>query len=382
MSRCLVILSWCLAVGWLSVATARPAAGPASRPAKARARAKAPARAKAATTGKAGSTADHRVQKRKASNRFRQSASPRSRPAPVSAAPTPRRPAKRGTAQSAKRVRAKSPVRTADKRSKAAARWAQVIKSPVKVVGPSGVQEVTVPVFVNGLGMRFSRVPPGKFTMGSPATERGRNDDERAYPTRFRQPYFISTTEVTVGQWRRFIQASGFAWDHWSEVALVSPTDDHPIVYVSWADAAAFCKWLSKIDRAAYRLPGEAEWEYACRAGAATAFSFGDEPRPGLMAYDGREVTAFPVTAFPANRWGLYGMHGNVWEWCRDWYRKTSSWSRPTTSRTAPPRGDARNIRSGSWQDTADYCRSANRSGRWPEGRYEDLGFRVVRTGP
>jgi len=349
--------------GWLVAGVClggAPATGaPASRPATAPRQVKARKRAKAAAPSK-------RTARKKAAAKPGRAAKRKAQPK-TKAPPKPKAPAKAGASV---------------KLSASAKGWARVDKKPIKVVTPSGVRAVTVKVFVNKLGMGFGRIVPGPFTMGSPETEPGRNGDELAHAVKIQQPYYLGVTEVTVSQWRRFIEQSGYGWARWREVALVSPTDAHPIVYVSWEDAVAFCQWLRKVDKAAYRLATEAEWEYACRAGAKTPFNFGDQADPRRMAYGRDAPTPSVVTALPANRWGLYGMHGSVWEWCGDWYSRTAYARAPTTSPVGPGRGDARVIRSGSWQDVAAYCRSANRSGRWPGGRYEDLGFRVVRVGP
>ncbi len=349
--------------GWLVAGAClggAPATGaPASRPATAPRQVKAQERTKAAARAKRAARKKATVKPARAANR---KAQPKTK-----APPKPKPPAKP----------------SAPPKPKASPKgWARVEKKQVKVVTPSGVRAVAVRVYVNKLGMGFGRIVPGSFAMGSPEAEPGRNGDELAHPVKIQRPYYIGVTEVTVGQWRRFVQQSGYEWAYWREVALASPTDAHPIVHVSWEDAVAFCQWLRKIDKAAYRLATEAEWEYACRAGAKTPFSFGDRADPRWMAYGGDASTASVVTAFLANRWGLYGMHGNVWEWCGDWYSRTAYARAPTTSPVGPKQGDARVIRSGSWQDVAAYCRSANRSGRWPGGRYEDLGFRVVRAGP
>lgn len=289
-----------------------------------------------------------------------------SKPEPKTRKATPRRPAVK-------------PARTKAAPRAGAKGWARVERSPVKVATPKGVRDVPIPLFVNKIGMRFARIRPGEFSMGSPPAEPGRNLDERAHPVTIPYAYYMSATEVTVGQWRRFVKAADYGWDHRTQLKLTSPTEDHPVCYVSWEDAAAFAQWLSKLDGHTYRLPTEAEWEYACRAGTTGPFAFGETMRPELAAYGGDEVTSSPVGRHPANRWGLFDMHGNVWEWCRDWYEKEYYASAPTTAPAGPAEGIARVIRGGSWQDGPDYCRSANRSGRWPGGQYEDLGFRVVR---
>jgi formylglycine-generating enzyme required for sulfatase activity len=258
--------------------------------------------------------------------------------------------------------------------------WAKVEQVTVSCTTEQGPKPVPLKYYINSLGMRFVLVRPGRFMMGAPEDERGRNDDEAPHAVEIVHRFFIGATEVATGDWRRFVKESGYNWNHFSEVRITSPTDAHPISFVSWQDAVAFCEWLSRVDKAAYRLPTEAEWEYACRAGSVSRYIYGDKGDSKLMGYFGRSTTAYPVGSFPPNRWGLYDTHGNVWEWCGDWYDAEYYGGSPTTAPSGPAQGDARAVRGGSWQDRADYCRSANRSGRWPGGRYEDLGFRVVRT--
>ncbi len=160
-------------------------------------------------------------------------------------------------------------------------------------------------------------------------------------------------------------------------------TDEHPVVNVSWNDAVAFCEWLSKQEGKRYRLPTEAEWEYACRAGSTTRFSNGDDPeRPGdvgnvadgtakakypkwngtITARDGYVYTA-PVGTFRPNGFGLYDMHGNVWEWCSDWYDQSYYANSPVEDPQGPATGSDRVVRGGGWFGSPVTCRSAIRPG-------------------
>lgn len=260
--------------------------------------------------------------------------------------------------------------------------WAKVVKTPTSMATAKGVRSVPVRTYINSVGMRFVWIPPGEFMMGSPETEPGRHDDETLHRVEITEGFFMSTTEVTVGQWKQFLKRTKHDWNREAILALTSPTDEHPVAHVSHDDAVAFCKWLSTVDKGTYRLPTEAEWEYACRAGSDAAFTWGSEPNKKLMACDTKSASSEPVAGYPANRWGLHDMHGNVWEWCRDWFARGAYADHAAKNPTGPESGDAHVIRGGSWQDSADYCRAANRSGRWPTERYEDLGFRVVRIMP
>jgi formylglycine-generating enzyme required for sulfatase activity len=177
-------------------------------------------------------------------------------------------------------------------------------------------------------------------------------------------------------------------------------TDEHPVVNVSWNDANAFCGWLSKKESKAYRLPTEAEWEYACRAGTTTRYYSGDDPEtlakignvadatykanfPALKytikANDGYVFTA-PVGKFKPNAFGLYDMHGNVWQWCADWYSAEYYAASPADDPTGPDSGDGRVRRGGSWYSGPFLARSAKRRGDSPEFQFIVIGFRVART--
>ncbi|MEI8376521.1 MAG: SUMF1/EgtB/PvdO family nonheme iron enzyme, partial [Planctomycetota bacterium] len=177
-------------------------------------------------------------------------------------------------------------------------------------------------------------------------------------------------------------------------------TDEHPVVNVSWNDAVAFCEWLSKKEKKTYRLPTEAEWEYACRAGTTTRYSSGDDPEtlakvgnvadatakaqfPDLTwtikASDGYVFTS-PVGSFQPNAFGLYDMHGNAWQWCADWYGEDYYAKSPADDPSGPTTGSGRVLRGGGWYGRAGSCRSAHRDRITPEIRSNSLGFRVSRV--
>lgn len=175
--------------------------------------------------------------------------------------------------------------------------------------------------------------------------------------------------------------------------------DDHPVVNVSHNDALAFCAWLSRKEGQTYRLPTEAEWEYACRAGTTTRYDHGDDPEglsevgnvedatakskfSSFVTIAGRDGYVFtaPVGKYKANGFGLYDMHGNVWEWCADWYDENYYEASPVDDPTGPTGGSYRVIRGGSWINVASHCQAAYRRRRVPSYRNYDLGFRLARS--
>jgi formylglycine-generating enzyme required for sulfatase activity len=206
--------------------------------------------------------------------------------------------------------------------------------------------------FVNTkLKMSFVYIPPGKFMMGSPKDEPGHEDNEKLHEVTLTRGFYMQTTAVTVRYWRQFVKETAykseaeigdgsFTWTgsegikkkgiFWDNPGF-KQTDEHPVTCVSWNDTQRFIEWLNKKDEGSYRLPTEAEWEYACRAGTTTPFAFGkclstddtnyngNYPLEGCPKgkYRGKTI---PVGSLKANDWGLYDMHGNVWEWCEDWY--------------------------------------------------------------
>jgi formylglycine-generating enzyme required for sulfatase activity len=238
---------------------------------------------------------------------------------------------------------------------------------------------------INSIGMKLLLIPAGEFMMGSPAGEVGRDDDEGPqHRVRITRPFYLGATEVTQGQWRAVMGTA--PWRGWL-VAHQNMREgtDYPATYVSWDDAMAFCRALGKRDGRAYRMPTEAEWEYACRAGSTSSYSFGDEDSRlrghawyAVNAADGAEKYAHRVGQKCANSLGLYDLHGNVWEWCSDWYARGYYAQSAADDPQGHPRGSIRSIRGGSWLDAPQDCRSAARNGAAARVRGNHLGFRVA----
>jgi formylglycine-generating enzyme required for sulfatase activity len=286
----------------------------------------------------------------------------------------------------------------------------------------------------NSIGMKLAPIRPGEFVMG----QTGVREESPAHPVTITRPFALAATEVTRGQWKTVMGAEP------PDLGLKDQTDQHPVVGVTWFEAVEFCKQLSAKEGQTYRLPTEAEWEYACRAGTTTAYSFGPKPDLATMVCeaDPRErnqpllrTRSGPVVAgsTPANAWGLHEMHGNVHEWCYDFFHGESyvetlitrfmdslpeaeraQWANPQkdasgygfrpdcptgeeTERKITPRlakaleaplmdplgpargqADQRVIRGGGWGQPAVHCRSASRFGADPLWRNQAIGFRVL----
>ncbi len=224
---------------------------------------------------------------------------------------------------------------------------------------------------INTLEMRFIYIIPGEFMMGSPENEPGRFDNETRHRVILTEGFFMQTTPLTQGQWKAVM---GNNPSHFENCG-----DDCPVENVSWDDAQKFIDKLNQRGEGTYRLPTEAEWEYAARAGSDAAYCFGDnESEISQYAwYDANsESSTHPVGKLEPNNWGLYDMHGNVWEWCHDRYGDHPSGS--VTDPMEPDRGSYRVCRGGSWHGYALYCRSARRIRYSPDYRYYALGFRPV----
>jgi len=223
-------------------------------------------------------------------------------------------------------------------------------------------------------------IPAGQFKMGSPESEAERYDDETLHPVKISE-FYICRYPVTNWLYEEFDPG------HREQRDEVSDQDNQPVIYVNWYEALMFCRWLG------CRLPTEAEWEYACRAGTTTPFSTDENLTTEQANYDGnypyrdnpkgkylRKTT--PVGSYPPNAWGLYDMHGNVYDWCQDWYdgeyyeecKKKGIVENPTGSES----GSYRVLRGGSWINNAQLCRSANRYGYAPGYRITYIGFRLV----
>jgi formylglycine-generating enzyme required for sulfatase activity len=300
-----------------------------------------------------------------------------------------------------------------------AASGAAVVEGPLKALPDAKTAEAAKPTFEaekmtadkkikNSLGMEFVYIEPGTFIMGSPDSEPGRDNDEGQHKVTLTRGYYLQTTEVTVGQWREFARKSGyrteaetgggaFVWTgdkwekkkgiYWDHPAL--PQDDsHPVNCVSWNDAQEFIDWLNEADGVKYRLPSEAEWEYAALAGNTTTFAKGaiterkcnEAPNLAAMGWycANSGGNTHPVAQKKPNAWGLYDMHGNIAEWCQDWYKNYSAAS--ATDPKGPSTGTIRVIRGGSWFNNVKYCRSADRGKDVPAGRNYALGLRMARN--
>lgn len=227
---------------------------------------------------------------------------------------------------------------------------------------------------VNSIGMKFVKVPPGTFMMGSPSNEPGRGNDEKRHRVTLTKGFYMQTTEVTQGQWKAVMGSNPSKFKNCG--------DDCPVEKVSWNDVRKFIRKLNQREGGnKYRLPTEAEWEYAARAGSTGKFCFsGDNGNLRKYAWYDRNSggKTHPVAQKQPNAWGLYDMHGNVYEWCQDWYGDYPSAS--VTNPTGPSGGSYRVVRGGSWDFYARLCRSAYRYSFTPGGRFSNLGFRLLRN--
>jgi formylglycine-generating enzyme required for sulfatase activity len=257
-------------------------------------------------------------------------------------------------------------------------------------------------VITNSIGMKLVYIAPGKFVMGSSRSEQEQyKKDSRlgdwaaqeiqhevAITKGFYMGVYAVTQEeyeIVTGKNPSWFSATGGGKE---DVAGLN-TRRFPVETVSWNDATEFCRKLSQKEGKTYRLPTEAEWEYACRAGTKTAFSFGDTISTDQANYNGNAVFGngqkgvyrerpMPVRSFPANAFGLYDMHGNVNQWCQDWYDYNYYRKSPRNDPINETGGELRVLRSGSWGSYPGICRSAHRSGSTPDYRNNTIGFRVV----
>ena len=227
----------------------------------------------------------------------------------------------------------------------------------------------------HGIGMVFVRIPAGVFTMGAPAWDvTAPYHETPAHRVRISQPFDLGVYPVTQAQWAAVLGMHPRA-------GLGDPT--RPVEQVSWHDVQTFLQRLMTTETGVlYRLPTEAEWEYACRAGSTTAYSFGDDPdQLGAHAWytANAKGVAHPVGQLRPNAWGLYDMHGNVGEWVHDWYDDAYYARSPACDPRGPDAGEARVHRGGSWHASAGLCGSPSRN-RWhPREHVRGLGFRVLR---
>jgi formylglycine-generating enzyme required for sulfatase activity len=249
---------------------------------------------------------------------------------------------------------------------------------------PSSSKKIT-----NSLDMEFVLIPAGSFTMGSrlspkQVVERFGGEEKRHEPeqppheVKISKSFYLQTTEVTQGQWKKVME--------WETPSYFSQCGDNcPVESVSWDDAQRFIEKLNQLEKTdAYRLPSEAEWEYACRAGTTTEFSFGDDAaRLGGYAWDSENhnYRTRRVAGKKPNPWGVYDMHGNVWEWVEDdWHDRYVGAPADGRAWVDNPRGSLRVMRGGGWGGGARGCRSAVRSDGRPDHRDSDVGFRLSRS--
>jgi formylglycine-generating enzyme required for sulfatase activity len=244
---------------------------------------------------------------------------------------------------------------------------------------------------VNSVGMKFALIPAGTFFMGSPDSEAGRSRDEGPqHEVEITRPFYLGIHQLTQEQYEKVM---GTNPSHFTNKK--GGGANHPIEQVSWEEAVEFCRKLSalpaeKVAGRTYRLPTEAEWEYACRGGANSSkpFSFGDSLSSTQVNFDGRNPyggaatgpyrqRTTPVGTYKPNAFGLFDMHGNVWEWCQDWYDENYYNQSPQQDPQGPQYGSYRVLRGGSWNGNGRNCRSALRDWNAPGIRY-DIGFRVV----
>jgi formylglycine-generating enzyme required for sulfatase activity len=266
---------------------------------------------------------------------------------------------------------------------------ALVLVATITALAGAAVTKTSDDEITNSLGMRLRLIPAGSFQMGSPETEPGRSPDEGPQHTvSFAEPFHIGVHEVTVGQYRSFVEAAGHREPaDWSEQCQ---HPNRPVVQVSWNDAVAFCDWLSETEEGTYSLPSESQWECACRAGTTTAFNTGSSLSPEQAnfdveidrgwSWDDAERHLRDVGRYAPNAFGLHDMHGNVSEWCQDWMHDSYEGAPSDGSAWEEPSGRYRVLRGGSWGHAPHICRSAARRKFHPMVGYTYLGFRVVRA--
>jgi uncharacterized protein (TIGR02996 family) len=233
---------------------------------------------------------------------------------------------------------------------------ARIVELLAEGVKPCVPQKAVV--LAPSIEMTFSFIPPGSFLMGSPEDEQGREDHEALHRVTLSQGFWLAITPVTQAQWR---------------AGMGSPSklrnQDCPVKRVSWDDCQGFCERVRRQTGLSLRLPAEAEWERACRAGTTTAYNTGD----GVPGSTGR---ATRMGAFLPNGWGLYDMHFGVWEWCKDWYVAYSHGGIETVA--SSPHGTVRVVRGGTGGPFSGNCRSASRRPAVQFERHHDFGCRVV----
>jgi formylglycine-generating enzyme required for sulfatase activity len=225
--------------------------------------------------------------------------------------------------------------------------------------------------------MTFSFIPPGSFLMGSPEQEEGRQSIATLHPVSLTKGFWLGTHEVTQAQWQRVLGKNP---------SLFKGDENRPVERITWDDCQGFCRKMEEKTEQRFRLPTEAEWEYSCRAGTTTPFFFGATISTDQANYHGdytygggtkgvyRKQTT-PVGQFPPNAWGLYDLHGNLWDWCQDGY---GEYNLVDIEDPLNDNKTARVLRGGSWGDGPSRCRSAFRNWNAPFDRTDYCGCRLV----
>ncbi len=252
-------------------------------------------------------------------------------------------------------------------------------------------ERIVLESVTNSIGMKLVLIPKGTFMMGSPESEPSLRKNESQHEVTISKDYYLGVTEVTQGQYEKVMGTNPSLRWMYELRSLEYPVVEvswYPVDGVYWEDAVEFCKRLSELPEEkkagrVYRLPTEAEWEYACRAGSTTAYSFGESSESlGDYAWFDKNSNQMthPVGEKKPNAWGLYDMHGNVWEWCSDWrggYPKGA-----VSDPTGPKEGSLRVYRGGGWAFDYVQGRSADRKWYYPSLRYIGNGFRVALSFP
>jgi sulfatase modifying factor 1 len=243
--------------------------------------------------------------------------------------------------------------------------------------------------FTNSQGMDFVLIPPGSFMMGSPMDEFQRKNNEKPHHVTITKGFYLQTTEITQEQWKNIMGENPSKFNRCPKC---------PVEFISWFDTQVFIQKLNQLEHTTkYRLPTEAEWEYACRAGSETAYSWGNDIDCSKASYSNNTLKSdkcvsyakergiksdqpAPVKSYAPNAFGLYDMNGNVWEWCQDWYAPYNGGKEmnPTGPELGSDKVD-KVRRGGSWYGVGQSCRCGNRNFSHFANRYQTTGFRLVK---
>ena len=251
-------------------------------------------------------------------------------------------------------------------------RWPVTVLALLAIGAASAAPPVDTAPLTNSIGMKLQRIAPGTFTMGSPESEKDRKPAETQREVTISHEFYIGVYEVTQREYEAVMGNNPAKHEG----------ANHPVDHVTWRDAVVFCEKLTaKEPGMRYRLPTEAEWEYACRAGTSTRYYWGNDPEleaVGDHAFykENSGGTTSPVGQKKPNAWGLHDMNGNVWEWCQDWMGPYAS--DEVINPTGAASGEGKVCRGGCWAYDASRCRSAERNDAPADSVHPNLGIRVV----